>query len=260
MLIVFNIFHSIQNKTSSKASISRCDRLLEIVKPDKEFKRILSLALPITLSEITESICETFTVIIISYYEGIDALTAYLLVDMLLGITATLVSGINESLDTLCSHAIGNDNPRLVGQYIQIALVIYVVCGGILMGVWIFIMEDVIGFLDLSDGVVRLCQEFTKIMIFVYLQDGISETLRSILYVTDHEKFQAFIDVTGNFTSVCAVWIFYANSESFDLFWVGVTQLVIGFLFMIIALSVAMYKGWLSLFYEGIFYSNALRV
>ena len=128
------------------------------------------------------------------------------------------------------------------------------------MGVWVFIMEDVVGLLNLSDNVVQLCQEFTKIMIFVYLQDGISETWISILYVTDHEKFQAFIDITGDFSSVCAIWICYANSESFDLFWVGVTQLVVGFFFMVIGLCFAIYSGWLSLFYEGIFCSNALKV
>ena len=235
--------------------------LLTIAYPDKETKRIISLGVPFTFSAISESLFDTFTVIIISHYKGPDVLTAYVVVDLLIGITDNFVHGVSSSLSTLCSHAIGNENEYLAGQYIQIATVVYFLFGVPLLGVWRFIIGDISTFLGMNNNVTLLIVQYTQIAIYHYLLEGLFEGWGTITDITGHETFGAYVEFVEGVVDVLLVWLFCAlYPETYDLFWIGVTHLAVGFLFLFIWLSWSTYQGWLDPFMAGFFSVNAFKV
>ena len=251
-----------QRSLCSLWSINRAyENLLSIAYPDAETKRIISLGIPFTFSAISESIFDTVTVIIISKYKGPDYLTAYVVVQLLIGITDNFIHGVSSCLSTLCSHAIGNQNFYLAGQYIQIASIFYLLCGIPMLGVWRFIIGDVVELMGMSANVRNLSEQYTQIVIYHYLQDGLFSGWGTITDITGHEVFGTYVEFVEGLVDIALVWLFCSLfPESYNMFWIGVTHLVVGFVFLLIWLGWSLYQGWLDPFMSGFFSSNAFKV
>ncbi len=89
--------------------------LVRIANPDRETKRLLKLGIPLTTAAIFESLFDAVGVALISRYLGVNALSAYVVAETMLGLSDIFVGGLGETLDTLCSHAIGAANYDLAG-------------------------------------------------------------------------------------------------------------------------------------------------
>ncbi len=87
-----------------------------IVKYDKESKRILRLAGPFVMSEVSQVLFWALTTLLVSRYTDVDQLSAYIVTDLLVGTSETLIKGFLETLETVCSHAVGYGNNKLAGQ------------------------------------------------------------------------------------------------------------------------------------------------
>mmetsp|Transcript_24231 Transcript_24231/g.50641 ORF Transcript_24231/g.50641 Transcript_24231/m.50641 type:complete len:952 (+) Transcript_24231:90-2945(+) len=231
----------------------------DIVEYDKETKRILRLAGPFVMSEVSEVLFEALTVLLVSRYTDVNQLSAYIVTDLLIGTSETIIKGLIETLETVCPHAIGVENNKLAGQYVQIVLILYSICSVPIFGMWWFVMEGALEWFELSESAINIGVEYSKLLIFNYYLDGIFKAFVAIPDVTDREKETKIYQVCHDALEFALIWILLARFEWFDLFWVGVVQLCstfVGFSAFVIA---TVKLGWFDPYWEGLTKNLALR-
>ena len=136
--------------------IGKCYRFLVYMATwDFETKEIVKLAAPLIVSSLTYEVFDAISTALISIYLGTEALQAYIVANLLIGLSDTFIDGVGYALNTVCSHAIGVDNHKLAGQYVQIAGVIYGIFAIPSMGVWWVFMGDCIRLFGMSEAVVE---------------------------------------------------------------------------------------------------------
>ena len=110
-----------------------------IIKYDRETNRLMVLrGGPFTVTALSKAFYDAVTLAIVSQNLGVDALSAFVIVNLCIGITDQFVKGVADSLTTVCSHAIGAENCSLAGQYAQIAMVLYILCSVTIVACWCF--------------------------------------------------------------------------------------------------------------------------
>ena len=73
--------------------------------------------------------------------------------------------------------------------------------------------------------------------------------------------FGTYVEFVEGLVDVLLVWLFCVFfTESYNMFWIGVTHLAVGFLFLAIWLGWSFYQGWLDPFLDGFFSSSAFKV
>ncbi len=100
---------------SRRSMRTSLNNLIRIANPDKETQRLLKLGVPLTIGAIFESLFEAICIILISRYLGVQALSAFVVAETMIGLSDTFIGGVGETLETLCSHAIGAQNYYLAG-------------------------------------------------------------------------------------------------------------------------------------------------
>ncbi len=220
----------------------------------------MELGIPFTLSEVSEAFFDAVTVALISHYLGVNALSAYVVTHLLVGLSETLIDGVYECLGIVCPHAIGAENYFLAGQYVQIAMVLYFIFAIPVMGVWWFFMGDCIRLFGLDESVVVIGEEYTKIVIFHYILEGIFEAYTGLLDMVGYALQATIFDIIVGIVEVSVVWLALAFWDDVDLFWVGVIHLAAGTFFLFIFTVLATCLGWLEPFIPGLTRSFALKV
>lgn len=119
-----------------------------ILSFDKEMKKILSLAIPFTISGLSTEICSSTCLALVGNYVGTHAVAAYALVSMLVGLTDGVLQGPIFACTTLCAHAVGAGNPTLAGHYIQLAVFFYLLLNVPVLFFWFVYMRDIVLFLE----------------------------------------------------------------------------------------------------------------
>lgn len=233
-------------------------QILEIIRCDEESKRIVSLALPFTLSSVLEELFQSMTLIVIGKYLGSASLTAYVCVDLLLGLTDSFIHGVTQATSTLCTHAIGSENYLLAGQFMQMSTIIYLCTGGPFLVLWYFLIGDVLQLMGLETNFVDLAVDYTRIVAFHFILDGLL-SWALILEVNGQEVFTSTIGIIEGGINFALVLACCATIDTYSLYWVGVTQLLIAIFFAFILVAVALYKGWLSPFFKGFIHSNGFK-
>lgn len=89
---------------------------MNIANPDLETKRLLKLGVPFTAAAMFEAFFDSVSVALVSRYLGVETLSAFVIAELLIGLSDTLVGGVADTLETLCAHAIGAENYFLAGQ------------------------------------------------------------------------------------------------------------------------------------------------
>jgi Na+-driven multidrug efflux pump len=232
--------------------------LIDITKIDKESRSILKLGFPLALSEVSEAVFEAVTVALISRHLGVNALSAYVITNLLIGLSDTFINGVGDALNTVCSHAIGCENYKLAGQYAQIAMVIYFACAVPLFGTWWFVIDKCLHLFGVNVYVVSIGSKYTKAVIFHYLVEGIYGTFRSLLDVSGYATQATIIDICFHSTELLFVWVFLATKDWMDLFWVGVIQASVSIVCMGLFFMFVLFKGWLQPYYGGLFMTFGL--
>ena len=82
----------------------------EVMRFERESKRIICLSIPFTCSAIAKTSSELFILAIISHTVGNDAMIAYAVTFSLVGITSTFMGGFHDSVNTLVGMAYGAEN------------------------------------------------------------------------------------------------------------------------------------------------------
>lgn len=231
----------------------------DIAHVDKESKRLLQLCWPLTLSSGLGAFFEVLSVSIIANYLGTNTLTAYVVTDLLIGLTDTFLTGPADALNTLCSHAIGAENYNLAGQYVQIAAILYLIVGVPALGFWYVWIGDIVSLMGL-DNVADIVSHYTTIVVWHYLISGLFRGYYVLLDISGYVRIGAIFDIVYMFTNVSMLWALCAYWDGINLFWIGVIELINAITFFTIFTILVACKGWIAPFTKGIFGGIALRV
>ncbi|KAI2491329.1 MatE-like protein [Fragilaria crotonensis] len=127
-----------------------------IVAFNVETRKILMLAVPYTISALASSTLSNACLILVSKHIGTKAVTAYALVQILVGLIDGMLQGPIYACTTLCAHAVGTGNSFLAGQYIQLSIVLYLLFNVPVVYFWWFYMYEIILFLEWGDDATAL--------------------------------------------------------------------------------------------------------
>ena len=235
-------------------------QFIYIANFDSESKRILHLGIPFTISSMSDAIFDAITTALISNYLGVKSLSAFIVVNLLIELSTLVSGGLVESVDTICAHAIGAENYKLAGQYVQISTVLYIGLSIPLFTLWYFVMGDCIRLFGFGDDVVAIGEEYTKIVVFDYIMDGIADAYTELLDMTGYATQGMIFDVVTGAIDILVVWLLLAFAPGMSLFWVGAAHLIGTVVCFIVFTSICICLGWLDPFLEGMVHTFAFKV
>jgi MATE family multidrug resistance protein len=228
----------------------------EVIRFDRESKRILRLAIPFTCSAIAKTLSELFILAIISHNVGNDAIIAYAVTYSLVGITSTFMGGFHDSVSTLVGMAYGAENYTLGGQYLRTACLSYIL-GEIPLGImWYFIISKVLHFMGYTEMIIDLAQNFVGLRIVINMMMGVNQSILNFLSTIDYEKFANVVYCIGaianaSFVAIAA-YLFNVNLTVLGLIiWVNAS------IMFLIIVFVPFYLGWMQKYENGLFRSFA---
>jgi hypothetical protein len=235
------------------------DSLLEVAEYDYEMKRILRLAWPFVGQSLIEGLSEAVNVALVGRFVSTRAMAAYVGVDMLIGLSASFLSGFKDSLQVLLSQAIGARNKVLAGQYMQINMIFFIVLFSPIALFWVVYMESILEWFGYDDDIVKLGVDFSRIYIFVQVMDTVSDQIHALLDVIDRENYSTVFGMGEDALRTFGILMVGLGSNP-TLDKIGLVQLLVGALGMFINVMYVMYKGWFDSFLGGMVGTFALLV
>lgn len=235
------------------------DWLLEIAEWDREMKRIISLAIPFSTSAVSEGVFDVVRVGLVANFIGTDAVAAYTIVDLILGLTSEFFGGLALTEASLCSQAFGCKNHKLAGEYVQISCILYSVCMIPNILVWWFLTYEVVKLVGFDDATSMMAQEYAQYYLFIQLVEGFDEAYSSLLEVTGHERWSTFMGILSEVVATC-VMVAFMVTQKITLKDVGTIELAITVLFFGLNIVFTLWFGWMSKYVEGMFRTFALKV
>ena len=228
-----------------------------LVSFDRETRKIVKLAIPYTVSALASSTLANVCLVLVSQHIGTKAVAAYALVTILVELTDGMIQGPIYACTTLCAHAVGAGNNFLAGQYIQLAIIFYLLFNIPVVYFWWFYMYDVILILEWGDDITaQMSQEFIRVYIWSFILGGIESSVWELLDVTGHAVEGTIMSIVWGITNVVFVGLLVTTQEA-TLQQVGLVYLGTAVFFIGLTLSIAKCRGWLKPFTKGLFRSMA---
>lgn len=265
------------------------DNFIFICELDKEMRKIIALMIPFVLSTVSESVFDLIFVAFVGNFIGTNALVAYTVTLSLIGITDSFILGISDAEITVCSHAIGVGDNVLCGQYVQLAIIIYLLYSIPVLAIWWLFIYDVLEWMGLGENIAQQGQEFTRVVVFHFALEGVAESfmalldvsgaalykistltyylctriiflfnlsysfthLNSYVFVEGHATFGTIVDIVEGLMSTCVVAIVVTTTQT-KLTTIALIQLGVGIVSFLFALFFSLWKGWLNPFLGGL--------
>jgi hypothetical protein len=225
---------------------------------DNEAKRILRLAVPFTVSELVDTVSEIVVLGVISATLGTDALSAFVVFETLMEITTEFSGGVVDAMTTLASQAYGAGNNVLVGQYVQLCSIAYVLFQVPFIFMWSFATFDIMIWMGFDEHVAQMAQTYGRLVVWRDTVLGVSEVYYNLFEVVEKEYAVAILGNTEALVELGAIAIALYLFGG-DLVTVGVIEIVNGLCFFLFALAFTYWKGWLQPFAKGVFTSMAFK-
>lgn len=235
------------------------DSLLVVAEYDYEMKRIVKLALPFVGQALIEGLTVAVNVALVGRFVSTRAMAAYVGVDMLIGLSASFLSGFKDSLQVLLSQAIGARNKNLAGQYMQINMIFFIALFSPIAVFWIVYMEIVLEWFGFDDDIVKLGVDFSRIYIFVQVMKTVSHQIHALLDVIGRQNYSTIVgmveEVLGTFG---VLMVGLGKNPTLDK--IGLVHLLISALGLFANVMYVMYRGWFDEFLGGIVGTFAMLV
>jgi MatE len=235
------------------------DRIVVLAEWDHELKRIVTLSIPFILTALLLGINQTITVTLVSQFIGTDAVVAFVLVELVLGLTYAFFCGFVSTEATLCSQAVGARNFKLAGQYVQICAAIFTICMIPNIVIWSFVIEDVIHLFGFGAKVANIGHMYAVVLLFRQWISGVNYAYHGLLNVIDREKWCTFISVAEDSVGVLAILGVVLTKET-TLQEIGLIKLGVSVVFFVFNSWYTVYRGWVNDYLEGMLGSCALYV
>jgi len=230
-----------------------------VVNIDEESRKILRIAIPFTLSGLVSASLSNICLAMVGRYIGTKAITAYAIVQILLGLTDEFLQGPIAALTTLCSHAVGAKNYFLAGQFVQLAILSYWILSLPAFAFWFNYMDEVVLFLEWGDQeTAHMANDFTHVYIWSFLLRGISSGLWQLLEVADLASEVTIIRILGGVVDAAVIVVLVTSRES-SLTQVGLCHITTSLFILCLSFAIAEINNWLGPFKKGLFGSFSLK-
>jgi O-antigen/teichoic acid export membrane protein len=227
------------------------DTILVIAELDFEMKRIFKLGFPFVLQAMAEGISEAARVAFIGRFVGTNAVAAYVVVDLVVGLTTQCLAGFQDALTTLCSHSIGAGNKKLTGQYIQMSTIVYSLCYVPVIYFWINYIDDALRWLGFDEATTKIGEDFAVLFLFYELVRGISGSIHAVLDVIGLEIYSTLFVVVQEIVAAIVTLVLALQPEP-TLQTIGYAYISVASGALIVNVSVILMNGWFGPDMEGI--------
>jgi MatE len=228
------------------------DRLLVIAEWDFESRRICKLGLPFVGQALLLGVTEAIRVALIGRLVGTRALSAYVLVDMVIGVTTEFLKGFQHACTTLCSQAVGAGNRTLAGQYIQIATIAYTVCYIPIFIFWMLLIGDTISWFGFDDETRKIGEEYTMLFLFARFLHGVGDSLHSLLDVIGFENYSTFFIFGQEMISLAMIAVVATRPNTTTLRLIGLVYIAKEALGLVVNTAIIVCNGWFDRYLEGL--------
>lgn len=233
--------------------------LKEIAKYDKETRQIIKLALPYTVTGLVESSLGIVLYILIGNFIGVRALSAYAVVELMLGLSDDFIGGIIDAAMTLIPYSVGKGNNYLAGQYVQIATFMYILASIPAAIFWSFFVYDIILWFGFDDRVADMAQSYTRVNLVAMMIEGVAETFAEFLDVTGFEVYSAVFSIVSAIIETAIYVMAFMCIENMNLVIAAYINLALTIFFSALFILIPLYKGWIDEYIQGIFCNIAFR-
>jgi hypothetical protein len=102
--------------------------------------------------------------------------------------------------------------------------------------------------------------DYTKVAIFDYVLSGIGEAYSTLLDISGYVVPATIYDFVAGAMDCVVLWLLLEYHKDADLFLVAVTMLASTTFFLILFTAIAVLRGWLDPFMDGMIRSNSFKV
>lgn len=254
-----NSVSAIRSRRRCRPLYLRFDQLLSIAELDYETRRIYKLALPYCAQALVSGIAQNGILVIIGQLVGTQQLSAFAIVDVLVGLTSEAIGGIHESLIPLLGFSRGTENNKLTGEYLQLALIFYFAFSIPFIILWSVISDDVMLLFGFDETTAEMGRSFAVPYVWAWLFKGLTGCLHSILDVFDREVVSTAVVGLCEIATMLSV-LFAALFWDPSLQTIGLLYLMVSIAGMLLTIVLVGVRGWFRPYYCGLFHSCALRV
>jgi MATE family multidrug resistance protein len=232
--------------------------IVSIIRYDNETHRLLRLAIPFTCYCVVITIAALILLGFISQYLGTDSMVAYTIVNLTVGTTSQFLKGFIEAVSSLGSMAFGTENYFFVGQYVQAAILLYLLCQTPFIFIWGRFMKEIILLFGFDESAADIASNFVWVALPLEIIKGIDECFYNFLSVIEYEAFATILACITAVVEVALVWLMLYLYKA-DLVNVGLLMVLTRVFFLLLTLLVCKWFGWFQPYEDGMIRSLALK-
>ena len=163
-------------------------QIVELAKYDNESKRILKLAIPFMTNNIIKTTADLVLLAIISQNLGTDSMIAFAMVEVIVGVSTSFMMGWIETVNSLGAMAYGAENYELVGQHLQSAILVFVMCQIPTAMIGGFSMYRIILLFGFTENTAQIASDYVWVFCANEIMFGILQAFIDFLGLIDREQ------------------------------------------------------------------------
>jgi Na+-driven multidrug efflux pump len=169
------------------------------------------------------------------------------------------LKGFTDAQASLCAHAIGAKNNHLAGQYVQLSVIAFLLCGILLAFFVDTFTYDILIWLDMNADIANIGQQWASVAAWAGVINGVNEAFFQFMNVMDTDIWSNVIMMLMSAVNTFAIAVTLL-SENTNLAHIGVIKLGTAVLFIVVNITFMASKGWLDKCWSGLVESFALKV
>ncbi|MGK3739617.1 MAG: Na+-driven multidrug efflux pump [Bacillariaceae sp.] len=235
-------------------------KIFKLLSFDDEMKEILKLAAPYTSITVVSSIFSLLEVGVIGRLLGTNDLSAYFAVQYIIELATIFLYGIMQALHVTCCQAIGAENWKLAGQYVQLSVWIHQIYFIPLMILFWNRFDEIVLRLGFDEEIAESAQLYANYAMLYQAISVYHYAILQLLDVTDRENYSAIINSLQSALSFVGVLIFVNIHDGAQLWMLGLVRILIMVGFFLMNTIIVIWKGWLEGFWSGLVGSNPMSM
>jgi len=228
---------------------------------DAQTKAMLDLGYAYLIQAIVSAASEFIQMAVVGQQLGIQALSAYVVIDLFIKLTSDAVGNVITSGNTMISQiaeAKDKNRSRKIGSYLQLSILFYVIGMIPIMIFWSYYTEDILLFLKIEPSMAEEGQRFARAYVLNILLSGTSSGFQYTLDVVGFQVESTVVTFVGEVFTTLSIVLVMCNHTMFpnmSLAGMGWAYVFVDLCYLIGILTAIYLNGWLEEYYEGFFSS-----